>query len=82
MPNDRVTYLLEQLGKAMNCKNEDKMYALYPRFTQAVKHHGTGWGADVTVLTPEELQQLINGETLVVDDGEYVHYVCAQNVTE
>jgi hypothetical protein len=42
---------------------------------EAWDHYGYGYGADFTKLTKQHLAALLTGKSIVIDDGEYVHFI-------
>lgn len=41
--------------------------------TSIDQFHSTGWGGTDTIITKEDLEKLLNGKLLGLNDGEYTH---------
>lgn len=59
--------------------NSSSLGTVYETLEDAMFHKGHGYGCDLIVLTPEQIDKIKNGGVLAWDDGEYVHYVTVKD---
>lgn len=52
---------------------------VYDTLEDAMRAQGTGYGCELNLLTPEELDKIKNGGVFAFCDGEYVHYIALRD---
>ena len=55
--------------------SEHKVPKVIEPTVEAIESYGTGYGAELTFISRDHINALLDGKLLAFDDGEYAHFL-------